>query len=52
MELVTLYMEEGSEREQCLLLSSQLVFGHFLYHPQANWALLVLIPEWVGLCTL
>ena len=27
------------------------VFSHFLHYPQVNWALLVLIPLWVGLCT-
>ena len=37
----------GSEREQCCLLHSLLVFSHFLHHPQSNWALLVLIPGWV-----
>ena len=36
-----------SEREQCCLLSSQLTVSHFSCYPQANWALLVLIPGWV-----
>ena len=40
-----------SKREQCHLLSSLLAFSHFLCYSQANWALLVLIPGWVGLCT-
>ena len=34
------------------MLHSLLDFSHSLRHPQSNWALLVLIPEWVGLCTL
>ena len=25
-------------------------FSHFSSYPQANWALLVLVPRWVGLC--
>ena len=49
--VVTLYVGEESEREQCYLLCSLLVFSHFPCYPQLNWALLVLIPEWVGLCT-
>ena len=39
----------GSEREQCLLLSSPLAVSHFPRCPQANSGLLVLIPERVGL---
>ena len=50
--LVALYMGEGSKRGQCLLLGSQLAFSQFPLYPQANWALLVLIPEWVDLCML
>ena len=49
--VVVLYVEEGSKREQCCLLSSQSSFSHFPHYPQVNWALLVLIPRWVGLCT-
>ena len=45
-----LYMGEGSKREQCCLLRSLPVFSHFLRYLQANWALLVLFPKWVGLC--
>ena len=44
---------EGSERDQCHLLCSLPVFSHFPHFPhfpQSNWALLVLIPGWVGLC--
>ena len=37
--------------DQIRLLSSQLAFSHFPSYPQANWALVVLIPGWVGLCT-
>ena len=42
----------GAEREQWHLLRSLPGFSHSLYYPQSNWAPLVLIPEWVGLCTL
>ena len=49
--IVVLYVEERSEKEQCSLLGSRLAFSHFLHYPQVNWALLVLIPGWVGLCT-
>ena len=34
------------------LLCSLLAFSDFPCYPQANWAPLVMIPEWVGLCTL
>ena len=27
-------------------------FQSSLHYPQSNWAPLVLIPEWMGLCTL
>ena len=47
---MTLYVGEGSEREQCRLLCSQLAFSHFPRFPQANWVLVVPIPGWVGLC--
>ena len=49
--IVVLHCGEGSEREQCHLLGSLLAFSHFPCYTQAYWALLVLIPEWVGLCT-
>ena len=45
-----MYVGEGSKREQSCLLSSWLAFSHFLCYPQSNWALLVLILRWVGLC--
>ena len=45
-----MYVGEGSKREQSRLLSSWLAFSHFLCYPQSNWALLVLILRWVGLC--
>ena len=48
---VTLYVREGSKREQWRLLCSLPVFSHSLRLPQSNWAPLVLLPEWVGLCT-
>ena len=48
--IVTLYVR--SEREQWCLLCSLLDFSHFPLYPQSNWALLVLLPGWVGLCTL
>ena len=44
-----LYVGEWSEREQWHLLHSLLVFSQSLCYPQANWALLVLFPKWVGL---
>ena len=40
-----------AEREQWRPLHSPLGFSHSLCHPQSNWAPLVLVPEWVGLCT-
>ena len=44
-------MGEGSEREKCCLLGSPLAFSHLPpCYPQANWALLVLIPGRVSLC--
>ena len=49
--VVALSVGEGSEREQCHSLGSLPAFSHFCHYPQANWALLVLIPGWVGLCT-
>ena len=49
--IVTLCMGHGSEREQCCLLCSLPVFSHFPVYPQLTWALLVLIPRWVSLCT-
>ena len=47
----TVYEGGVREREECCLLSSWLAFSHFPHYPQANWALLVLILGWVGLCT-
>ena len=44
------YVGQGSEREQLYLLRSLPVFSHFPGYPQSNWALLVLIPGWVGFC--
>ena len=37
-------LQEGT----CCLLRSQWAFSHFLCYPQANWALPVLIPGWLG----
>ena len=45
---MSLVVGEGSEREQCRFLSLQPVFSHSLHYPQSKWALLVLIPGWVG----
>ena len=42
----------GAEREQWHPLHSVPDFSHSLCYPQSNWAPLVLVPEWVGLCTL
>ena len=47
---MALYVGEGSEREQSHLLGSWLAFSQFSRYPQANWALLVLIPGWVDSC--
>ena len=44
--IVALYVEEGSEREQCHLLISRPMFSHC---PKANWALLVLRSQVGGL---
>ena len=44
---VTLYVGEGSPREQRHLLCSLRVFSHFPRYPQASWALVVLILSWV-----
>ena len=33
-----------------LLAGSWMAFSHFPCYPQAKWALLVLIPMWIGLC--
>ena len=44
-------MGEGSERKQWHLLHSLLDFNHSLCYPQSKWALLMLLPGWVGLCT-
>ena len=41
---------ERAEREQWHLLHSVPYFSHSLCYPQSNWALLVLIPEWMGSC--
>ena len=49
--VVVLYVGEGSEKEQCHLLGPLPSFSHFPHYPQANCALLVLIPGWVILCT-
>ena len=48
--IVTLYVGEGSNREQWLLLHSLQDFIYFPHYPQSNWALLVLIPMWVCWC--
>ena len=42
----------GDEREQWRMLHSLPYCSHSLCYPQSNWAPLVLIPEWVGLCML
>ena len=42
----------GAEREQWSLLHSPPDFKLSLHYPQSNWAPLVLVPEWVGLCAL
>ena len=42
----------GAEREQWRPLHSPLDFNLSLRYPQSKWAPLVLVSEWVGLCTL
>ena len=42
----------GAEREQWCPLPSPPDFSLLLCYPQSNWAPLVLVPKWVGLCTL
>ena len=44
-------VRDGSDREQWCLLCSLPVFSHSLHYPQAKWAFLVLLPQWVGLCS-
>ena len=44
--------EGGAKREQWRPLHSPPGFSHSLRFPQSNWAPLMLVPEWVGLCTL
>ena len=41
----------GAEREQWRTLHSPADFNLSLCYPQSNWAPLVLVPEWMGLCT-
>ena len=41
----------GAKREQWRLPHSPPDSSPPLRHPQSNWAPLVLVPEWVGLCT-
>ena len=41
----------GVQEGTMLLARLSLAFSHFLCYPQANWALLILIHRWVGLCT-
>ena len=43
--VVALFVGEGPKREQWHLLHSLMVFSYFPHYPQANWALLVLIPR-------
>ena len=46
-----LYVGKESKIEQWHLLHSLPAFSHFPCYPQAKWALLVLTPMWVDLCT-
>ena len=42
---------DGGVGEKTILLAQLLeTFSHILCYPQANWAILVLITRWVGLC--
>ena len=45
------YVGERSEREKWYFVHSLLAFSHFPHYLQTKWALLVLIPVWVVLCT-
>ena len=50
---VLLHCVWGRGREGAMvlaLLSAGSLFSHSLSYPQSNWALLVLLPKWVGLC--
>ena len=49
--VVVLYVGEESEMELCHLLGFWQLSITFLTIHKQNWALLVLIPGWVGLCT-
>ena len=49
--VVALYVGEESEMELCHLLGFWQLSITFLTIHKQNWALLVLIPGWVGLCT-
>ena len=42
----------GAKTEQWSPLHSPPDYNLSLRYPQSNWAPLVLVPEWVGLCTL
>ena len=43
--------EGGAKKEQWHPLQSPPDLNLSLRYPQSNWAPLVLVPEWVGLCT-
>ena len=49
---VTLYVGEGSKREQWCLLCSLPVFSHSLHYPPSNWAVWCCFPSgWVCVCS-
>ena len=49
---VRLYVGEGPRGSNGSCSALCWFFSHSLCYPQSNWAPLVLIPEWVGLCML
>ena len=52
MLIVTLYVGEGLRGSNGACFPSLPDFSHSPCYPQSNWAPLVLIPGWLGLCTL
>ena len=51
IEAKCLICAKHSARHKRQMMKQSQSLSHFHHYPQANWALLVLIPGWVGLCT-
>ena len=49
---VTLYVGEGLRGNNGACSTLHRISSHSLHYAQSNWAPLVLVPEWMGLCTL